>query len=160
MTLEKACSDTEIFLAASEPGTSSTRGKCLTTELPRFLQWELQWEEEVFPTWTSWPRKLISNRKTTHNDHWAIIIAPLVAIKVIFFLSIWCLLSGFIALSKQNKINKIIVLFTKIISREITVMAAIMHWLVAWLSVSTKEKKRQMVAEKGKYNTFPSSREG
>ena len=36
MTLEKACSDTEIFLAVSgiEPGTSSTRGKCLTTELP------------------------------------------------------------------------------------------------------------------------------
>ena len=38
MTLEKECSDTEIHLAARgiEPGASSTRGKCLTTELRRF----------------------------------------------------------------------------------------------------------------------------
>ena len=42
MTLEKADSDTKIFLAASagiQPGTSSSdcsRGKCLATELPHY----------------------------------------------------------------------------------------------------------------------------
>ena len=47
MTLEKVCSVTEIFSprAGIEPGTSSTRGKCLTTELPRFrIQGNLQSE--------------------------------------------------------------------------------------------------------------------
>ena len=44
MTLEKACSDTKIFLveAGIQPGASSTRGKWLTTELPLFLRAELK----------------------------------------------------------------------------------------------------------------------
>ena len=38
MTLEKACSYTAFSLprVGIEPGTSSTRDKCLTTKLPRF----------------------------------------------------------------------------------------------------------------------------
>ena len=43
MTLDKACSDNEIFLAAGTGlGTSSTRGKCLTTEPKGFSEHKSQ----------------------------------------------------------------------------------------------------------------------
>ena len=55
MTLEKMCSDTEIFLALSgdQPETSSTRGKFLTTELPRFLLLGMTLEQTIFKYVTS-----------------------------------------------------------------------------------------------------------
>ena len=71
MTLGKACSDTEIFLAASgmESGTSSTRGKCLTTELPRFppsLQCMHRIEEKMLENGTCKDKEALS--KVAYNE--------------------------------------------------------------------------------------------
>ena len=50
MTLEKASSDTEIFFLPREgiePGTSSTRGKCITTDMTELPKIVNEYDQEI-----------------------------------------------------------------------------------------------------------------